>query len=277
MSSEKSEPIRDEQAKTVTEKPVDEPAKKGADQPVIEITDLKKSFGDLDVLKGVSLNLYNGENLVVLGKSGTGKSVLIKCVIGLLRGYEGTIKVFDKNITTLTKDEMDLIRQKIGFLFQSGALYDSMTVQQNIEFPLRRINKKLNENQVNEKVIEVLENVGLADSLKKMPSQLSGGMRKRISLARSIVLNPLIMLYDEPTTGLDPVTSDEISLLINDIQKKYKTSSLIITHDIRCAHATADRIIMLKEGEVYKEGKPSEFEKSSDPEIKSFFMEPVWS
>lgn len=252
-----------------------EQTKQSLDKPVIEITDLKKSFGDLNVLRGVSLNLFTGENLVVLGKSGTGKSVLIKCVIGLLIGYGGTIKVFDKNITTLTKNEMDQVRQKIGFLFQSGALYDSMTVKQNIEFPLRRINKKLTEQQVKEKVHEVLENVGLADSLNKMPSELSGGMRKRISLARSIVLNPLIMLYDEPTTGLDPVTSDEISLLINDIQKKYKTSSLIITHDIRCVHATANRIIMLREGEVYKEGKPVEFDKSYDPEIRSFFQENV--
>lgn len=245
------------------------------EKPVIEITGLKKSFGELDVLKDVSLNLYNGENLVVLGKSGTGKSVLIKCVIGLFHGYEGTIKVFDKNIKTLKKKEMDQVRQKIGFLFQSGALYDSMTVKQNLEFPLRRINKQLSELQIREKVDEVLENVGLADSLNKMPSQLSGGMRKRISLARSIVLNPLVMLYDEPTTGLDPVTSDEISFLINDIQKKYKTSSLIITHDIRCAHATANRIIMLREGTVYKEGKPEEFDKSDDPEIKSFFLENV--
>jgi phospholipid/cholesterol/gamma-HCH transport system ATP-binding protein len=247
----------------------------GRGKPDIEINNLKKSFGKLDVLKGVSLNLYDGENLVVLGKSGTGKSVLIKCVIGLLRGYEGTIKVFDKNITTLSKTELNQVREKIGFLFQSGALYDSMTVKQNIEFPLRRIKKELSEQQVKEKVNEVLENVGLADSLNKMPSELSGGMRKRISLARSIVLNPLIMLYDEPTTGLDPVTSDEISFLINDIQKKYKTSSLIITHDIRCAHATANRIIMLREGEVYKEGKPEEFDKSDDPEIRSFFQESV--
>jgi len=263
MSSINTESVKGEQTKQSSEK------------PVIVITDLKKSFGELAVLKGVSLNLYNGENLVVLGKSGTGKSVLIKCVIGLLKGYEGTIKVLDKDITTLSKNEMDKLRQKIGFLFQSGALYDSMTVKQNIEFPLRRVKKELSEKLIIEKVKEVLENVGLADSLNKMPSQLSGGMRKRISLARSIVLDPHIMLYDEPTTGLDPVTSDEISYLINDIQKKYKTSSLIITHDIRCAHATADRIIMLREGEVYKEGKTEEFDKSDDPEIRSFFLENV--
>ena len=163
------------------------------------------------------------------------------------------------------------MRQKIGFLFQSGALYDSMTVKQNLEFPLRRIRKNLTEKEIDEKVNEVLENVGLTDALNKMPSQLSGGMRKRISLARTIIVDPMIMLYDEPTTGLDPVTSDEISSLINDIQKKYKTSSIIITHDIECARATADRIIMLHDGEVYKEGKLEEFEKSTDPLIKSFF------
>lgn len=163
------------------------------------------------------------------------------------------------------------MREKIGFLFQSGALYDSMTVKQNLEFPLRRIKMGLNEKEISEKVNEVLENVGLKDSLNKMPSQLSGGMRKRISLARTIIVDPLIMLYDEPTTGLDPITSDEISLLINDVQKKYKTSSIIITHDINCALATANRILMLKDGEVYLEGNSDEFEKSSDPLIKSFF------
>jgi phospholipid/cholesterol/gamma-HCH transport system ATP-binding protein len=161
---------------------------------------------------------------------------------------------------------------KIGFLFQSGALYDSMTVKQNLEFPLRRIKKDLKESEIKEKINEVLENVGLADALNKMPSQLSGGMRKRISLARSIIVDPLIMLYDEPTTGLDPVTSDEISSLINDVQKKYKTSSIIITHDIKCALSTANRIIMLKEGEVYMEGSQADFKSSTDPEITSFFL-----
>ena len=225
------------------------------DEPVIKINNLKKSFGDQEVLTNVSLKLFKGEHLVVLGKSGSGKSVLIKCIVGLLNSDAGTIEVFNKNVNRLNREELGELRQKIGFLFQSGALYDSMTVKQNLEFPLRRIKKNLTEKEIEEKVNEVLEHVGLADALNKMPSQLSGGMRKRISLARTIIVDPLIVLYDEPTTGLDPVTSDEISTLINNVQKKYKTSSLIITHDIKCARNTANRIIMLKEGEVYMEGK----------------------
>ena len=238
---------------------------------VIEINGLKKSFGSQEVLKNVSMKLMIGENLVVLGKSGSGKSVLIKCIVGLLQADGGTINVFDKNVTGMSHEDMGVLRQKIGFLFQSGALYDSMTVKQNLEFPLRRIRKNLNEKEIKEKINEVLENVGLADALNKMPSQLSGGMRKRISLARTIVVDPMIMLYDEPTTGLDPVTSDEISSLINDVQKKYKTSSMIITHDIKCALSTANRIIMLEDGEVYKDGPVKDFDNSTDPLIKSFF------
>lgn len=238
---------------------------------VIEIKNLKKSFGNQEVLKDVSMQLFNGENLVVLGKSGSGKSVLIKCIVGLLIPGSGTIEVLGEEVGALTSKALDEMRKKIGFLFQSGALYDSMTVKQNLEFPLRRVKRDLTQTEIDEKVCEVLENVGLADAIDKMPSQLSGGMRKRISLARTIVVDPLIMLYDEPTTGLDPVTSDEISLLIDRIQKKYKTSSIIITHDIECARMTANRVIMLKDGEVYKEGKLAEFENSSDSLIKSFF------
>ena len=246
-------------------------ADKASNEPVIEIKNLKKSFDSQDVLIDVSLKLFNGENLVVLGKSGTGKSVLIKCIVGLLNSNGGTINVFGKNVTTINRKDLGELRKKIGFLFQSGALYDSMTVKENLEFPLRRIKTAFTEKQISEKIEEVLENVGLADALNKMPSQLSGGMRKRISLARTIVVDPLIMLYDEPTTGLDPITSDEISLLINDVQKKYKTSSIIITHDIECARNTANRIVMLNDGEIYKNGKLEEFENSSDPLIKSFF------
>ena len=240
-------------------------------EPVIEIHNLKKSFGEQEVLKDVSLNLMNGENLAVLGKSGTGKSVLIKCIVGLLKADGGIIKVFNKNVNSLSREELGEMRTKIGFLFQSGALYDSMTVKQNLEFPLRRIKKNLTKQEIAEKIIDALEHVGLADALNKMPSQLSGGMRKRISLARTIVVDPLIMLYDEPTTGLDPVTSDEISQLINAIQKRYKTSSIIITHDINCALATADRVIMLEDGGVYMEGNIDDFKNSTDPSISSFF------
>jgi phospholipid/cholesterol/gamma-HCH transport system ATP-binding protein len=242
-----------------------------SNEPVIEIMNLKKSFDTQQVLVDVSINLYKGENLVILGKSGSGKSVLIKCIVRLLNPDAGTINVFGEEVGGLGTSGLSELRKKIGFLFQSGALYDSMTVRQNLEFPLRRIKKGLNEKEISEKIIEALENVGLADALNKMPSQLSGGMRKRISLARTVVVDPMIMLYDEPTTGLDPVTSDEISELINDVQKKYKTSSIIITHDIECARATADRIIMLKDGEVYTEGTIEDFEKSTDPLIKSFF------
>ncbi len=244
-----------------------------ADSPgqVIEINNLRKGFGTEDVLMNVSLKLNDGENLVVLGKSGSGKSVLIKCIVRLLDPDEGTIKVFGDDVSTMNQFELGELRKQIGFLFQSGALYDSMTVKQNLEFPLRRIKKDLNQKEINEKVEEVLENVGLPDTLDKMPSQLSGGMRKRISLARTLMVDPRIMLYDEPTTGLDPVTSDEISTLINEVQKKYKTSSIIITHDIECARTTADRVIMLLNGEVYKEGDLADFEKSTDTSIKSFF------
>ena len=240
-------------------------------EAVIDIKDLKISFSGNEVLKGVSLQLNKEENLVVLGKSGTGKSVLIKCIVRLLKADSGTIDVLGDEVNGAKREELEETRKKIGFLFQSGALYDSMTVKENLEFPLRRIKKELSEEEISQKVNEVLENVGLPDAINKMPSELSGGMRKRISLARTIIVDPAIMLYDEPTTGLDPVTSNEISMLINDIQEKYKTASIIITHDIECVRTVADRIIMLKEGEVYKVGSLAEFESDSDPYISSFF------
>lgn len=239
---------------------------------IIDINDLRIGFGNHEVLKGVSLQLKKSENLVVLGKSGTGKSVLIKCIVRLLNPDHGSIRVFGQDITGLKTKDLNDVRKKIGFLFQSGALYDSMTVRQNLEFPLRRIRKEMKSAERKEKVMEALENVGLPDAIDKMPSELSGGMRKRISLARTIIIDPEIMLYDEPTTGLDPITSDEISQLINEIQHKYKTASIIITHDIECAKTVADRYMMLKEGEVYKEGLPEEFEKDEDPFIKAFFQ-----
>ena len=238
---------------------------------VIDIQNLQKSFGPLNVLKDISLQLYKQENLVVLGKSGTGKSVLIKCISQLLKADKGTINVLGKEVNSIKNDELDEIRKKIGFLFQSGALYDSMTVKENLEFPLKRIKKDMTSSQIDAKVKEALANVGLEDVLNKMPSELSGGMRKRISLARTIIVDPEIMLYDEPTTGLDPVTALEISELINDIQKKYKTASIIITHDMECVRTVADRIIMLKEGTIYKEGSLKEFENSTDEYISSFF------
>ena len=207
----------------------DQKSKKKA---IIEIDDLKIHFGNLEVLSGINLQLFEGENLVVLGKSGSGKSVLIKCIIGLLNANSGDINVLGENTKDLNSKSLAELRKKIGFLFQSGALYDSMTVRENLAFPLKRIRKDLSEAEIETKIIEVLENVGLPEAIDKLPSELSGGMKKRIALARTIIVDPSIMLYDEPTTGLDPVTSYEISLLINDIQKKYKTTSIIITHDI---------------------------------------------
>ena len=238
---------------------------------VIEIDDLKINFGSLEVLRGVNLQLFEGENLVVLGKSGSGKSVLIKCIVGLLIANSGNINVLGENTKDLNSKSLGELRKKIGFLFQSGALYDSMTVRQNLEFPLKRIRKDLSDEEIEAKIIEVLENVGLPEAIDKMPSELSGGMKKRIGLARTIIVDPAIMLYDEPTTGLDPVTSYEISLLINDIQKKYKTTSIIITHDIECARTVANRVIMLKDGEVYKEGSLSDFENSDDELVTAYF------
>lgn len=240
-------------------------------EPVIEIKNLKKSFGSEAILVDLNLNLYKEENLVVLGKSGSGKSVLIKLISGLLSADDGVINVFGQDVTNLNREELAEMREKLGFLFQSGALYDSMSVRENLEFPLRRIRNKLSDKTIDGKVMEALENVGLANVLDKMPSQLSGGMRKRIALARTIIVDPLIMLYDEPTTGLDPTTSAEISELILDIQKKYKTASIIITHDIACARTVANRLVMLKDGKMYKEGSLEDFETSNDKIIKSFF------
>lgn len=240
-------------------------------EPIIEIEHLRKSFGDKVILKDINLSLIKGESLVILGKSGTGKSVLVKCIVGLIKPDNGKLTVLGKNIFELDQQEMDDLRKKIGFLFQSGALYDSMTVRENLEFPLHRHLKEKSKAEINEMVEEALENVGLKDAIDKTPAELSGGMRKRIGVARTIIMKPEIMLYDEPTTGLDPLTSKEISYLILEMQKKYNTSSIIITHDMPCAKITANRVAILKEGLYLADGSYEQMEQSEDPWIRSFF------
>ncbi len=240
-------------------------------KPVIRLNNLKIAFGSNQVLNGFNLDLHKGENIVVLGKSGSGKSVLIKCIIGLLQPDEGEIIIFDQNILELNHDELDLIRAKVGFLFQSNALYDSMTVRNNLEFPLRRHWMKLDHSKVNEMIMEALSNVGLEHTVDMMPVELSGGMRKRIALARTLILKPEIILYDEPTTGLDPITGREISELMVVIQEKYKTSSLIISHDMKCVQKTADKIAVLLDGKCHALGTFDELKLSEDKLIKQFF------
>lgn len=238
---------------------------------ILEMKNVKKSFNQNHVLKDVSFKLQKGENLVVLGKSGTGKSVLIKCIVKLIEIDDGSLTVFNQDISDLKEKKLNEIREKIGFLFQSGALYDSMTVRENLEFPIQRSSKSATQAEIEELVKEVLVNVGLEDTIDKMPSELSGGMRKRISLARTLILKPELILYDEPTTGLDPITSEEISELILEVQKKYKTSSIIITHDIKCAKITSNRIMVIDGGRFIAEGTYEELKNSSDELVSSFF------
>ncbi len=237
---------------------------------VVEIEHLKKSFGRNHVLRDINLKITKGENLVVLGKSGSGKSVLIKCLVGLIESDEGKLIVLGKDISELNRSELNEVRKKIGFLFQSAALYDSMTVRENLEFPLRG-EKKISRKEIDDLVMEELKNVGLENAIDLMPSELSGGMRKRIGLARTLILKPEIMLYDEPTTGLDPITSKEISRLILEIQKKYNTSSIIITHDVECARIAGNRVIIIHEGKFVAEGTFNELVKSEDKWVRSFF------
>jgi phospholipid/cholesterol/gamma-HCH transport system ATP-binding protein len=236
---------------------------------VAEIEHLKKSFGLNNVLKDINLKIKKGENLIIFGKSGSGKSVLIKCLVGLIEPDGGKVILLGRNISVLKDGELNLLRKKIGFLFQNAALYDSMTVRENLEFPLR--DSKLKPKEVDALVIEALENVGLVDAIDKMPSELSGGMRKRVGLARTLILKPEIMLYDEPTTGLDPITSKEISQLILDVQKKYNTAAIIITHDVECARITGNRMIIIKDGTSVAEGTFKELSESQDEWVRSFF------
>jgi phospholipid/cholesterol/gamma-HCH transport system ATP-binding protein len=244
---------------------------KSKKERVITIRNLKKAFGNNVVLNGFDLDLYRGENVVVIGKSGSGKSVLIKCIIGLLTPDDGSIDVLGIDVAHIATAQLDMIRAKVGFLFQSNALYDSMTVKENLEFPLRRHWEHLSSHDAEELVLEALENVGLEHTINMMPVELSGGMKKRIALARTLILKPEIILYDEPTTGLDPVTGKEISELIVAIQKKYNTSSLIITHDMSCVRITANKIILLVDGKCGAFGTMDELKKSDEPHVKEFF------
>ncbi|MGH2664698.1 ABC transporter ATP-binding protein [Flavobacterium sp.] len=239
---------------------------------MIEIKGLCKSYGKNHVLKGFDMKLYEGENLVVMGKSGSGKSVMIKCLVGLEDYEEGTVKVFGKDIRQFQNRELDELRTNIGFLFQGSALYDSMSVKENLEFPLRHHREKFGKTEnTMALVMKALENVGLEQTLELMPEELSGGMKRRIALARALILQPTVMLYDEPTTGLDPITAKEIVALIKSIQEKHKTSSVIITHDLDCARIISNRMILLINGINYAEGTFEQLSASEDPEIQAFF------
>lgn len=240
-------------------------------EAVIVIRDLYKSFGDNEVLRGVDLDLFHGENLVVLGKSGTGKSVLIKIISGLLKPDSGSVNVLGKQVPALKEKELNELRLKIGFSFQNSALYDSMTVEENLAFPLVRHKSHISKKEVGRSIDSVLDAVGLLDKKKQMPSELSGGQKKRIGVARTLILQPEIMLYDEPTAGLDPITSCEINELINEVKERYHTSSIVITHDLTCAKITGDRIAMLLDGKFVKQGSFSSVFDTDDERIKSFY------
>ncbi len=240
--------------------------------PAVEIIDLKKSFGNNDVLKGFNLTIQPHENVAVLGKSGSGKSVLIKCIVGLIRPDAGQIRVFGQDVVNLERHELDAVRSRIGFLFQSNALYDSLTVRENLEFPMRRLRIKKTKEQVDQLVLEALTSVGLPNVQDLMPSSLSGGMKKRIGLARTLIMEPRIILFDEPTTGLDPITSKEIANLMNDVHRKYQTSSIIISHDMSCIKRTAQRIVVLNDGIDYLQGNYEELKESKDEIVRSFFL-----
>lgn len=241
-------------------------------QPIISIKNLHKSFGKNKILKGINLSANKGESLVVLGRSGSGKSVTIKCLVGLAQADKGNIEIFGTETTSLNNNELNALRVRIGFMFQNGALYDSMSVRQNLRFTLKHHTRNLSESDLESKIIEALENVGLKESIDKMPAELSGGMKKRIALARAIIIKPEIILYDEPTSGLDTITAREISELILSVQEKYKTTSIIITHDMACAKLTGNRILILKDGVINAEGTYASLEKSKDEWVRSFFI-----
>jgi phospholipid/cholesterol/gamma-HCH transport system ATP-binding protein len=242
------------------------------DPSIIEIKDLYKSFGANQVLKGFNLKVWQGENVAVMGKSGSGKSVLIKCIIGLVNIDQGSLHILGKSVPDLNQKNLDSLRCDVGFQFQGSALYDSMTVRENLEFPLRRHPEKLGGDYNPERLVkEALEDVGLLHSIDMMPSELSGGMKKRIALARTLILRPKVILYDEPTSGLDPVTGKEISLLINEIQERYNTASIVITHDLSCARVTSNRMVILHEGKNHAEATYEELTKNNDPPVKAFF------
>ncbi len=239
---------------------------------IIHIKDLYKRFGNNNVLNGFNMKLYKGENLVVMGKSGSGKSVMIKCLVGLMKPDSGYISVMGNEIKLLDRPTLDILRSEIGFLFQGSALYDSMTVRENLEFPMRRHKEKLGDiSDTTPLVLEALESVGLADAIDLMPEELSGGMKRRVALARTLILRPKIILYDEPTSGLDPITAKEIIELMRSIQEKYGTSSLIITHDVDCARVISERMILLVDGINYAEGSYDDLVKSKDPKVEAFF------
>lgn len=240
-------------------------------EPVITIRGLYKSFDDLQVLNGIDFTLYKGENVAILGKSGTGKSVLIKIIVGLLKPDKGEVFALGKQVDKLNQKELDALRLRIGFSFQSSALYDGMNVYQNLAFPLTMNIKNLSKKEVGLAVERVLDAVSLKDKMKQMPSDLSGGQRKRIGIARTLILKPEIMLYDEPTAGLDPITSTEIIQLINEVQHRYNTSSIIITHDLTCAKNTSDRTAMLLDGKFAKVGTFDEVFNTDDQHLKEFY------
>jgi phospholipid/cholesterol/gamma-HCH transport system ATP-binding protein len=239
---------------------------------VLEISELQKSFGTNKVLDHFNLQLFKGENLVVMGKSGSGKSVMVKCLVGLIEADSGRITIKNKDITSLNQESLDMLRTEIGFLFQGSALYDSMTVRENLEFPLRKHKKRLHIHETIEKLVQqALKSVGLLNAIDLMPNELSGGMKRRVALARALILNPSIIIYDEPTTGLDPITAKEIIALMKSIQGSYGTSALIITHDVDCARVVADRVILLIQGKNYIEGTFQELSSSIDPQVRAFF------